>query len=204
MNFSLSGNEKELKKEADELMKIKGETKGSEILTLAKYIESRYGKEGVKKLEETMAKLGYPLEFSKIKPFHWYPEALNILALLVAQRIFGWKDLFEVGYNALAFSFAFRVLVKFLPLSLFWKEAPKIWRKMVTIGELEIAQLNEKEKYIILRVKNYKFHPQICRYYQGILLRLGEILTKSKKITIEETKCMHRNDPYHEFFFKWE
>lgn len=44
--------ESQLKKEADRLMKIKGNTKGSEFLTLAKYIEAKYRKEGVKKLEK--------------------------------------------------------------------------------------------------------------------------------------------------------
>jgi len=49
------------KEEVDKLMKIKGKTKGSEFLTLKKYIEAKYGREGVKKLEKKTKELGYPI-----------------------------------------------------------------------------------------------------------------------------------------------
>jgi len=149
------------KEEADKLMKIRGKTKGSELLTLKKYIEAKYGREGVKKLEKKMTELGYPLYFDEIKPAHWYSEALTVLAIIVAKEIFNWKDLFEFGYNSPVFSFGVRVFIKFLPLPLFLKEVPKIWRKFVDVGTLETSQFNEKEKYIIIRFKDYKFHSEM-------------------------------------------
>ena len=192
------------KEEADKLMKIRGKTKGSELLTLKKYIEAKYGREGVKKLEKKMTELGYPLYFDEIKPAHWYPEALNILAMIAAKEMFNWKDLFEIGYNSPVFSFGVKVFIKFLPLSLFLKEVPKIWRKFVDVGTLEISQFNEKEKYIIIRFKDYKFHSEMCRYYEGFFLRISEYVIKSGKVTIEETKCIYKGDPFHEFIVKWE
>jgi hypothetical protein len=192
------------KEEADRLMKIKGKTKGSEFLTLKKYIKAKYGKEKVKELEKKMAELGYPLHFDEIRPAHWYPEALNDLAMIVAKETFNWKDLFEFGYNSPIFSFGLKVLVKFLPLPLFLKEFPKIWRKFVDVGTIEIPQFSEKEKYVIVRLKNYKFHPEMCRYFEGFFLRMSEYFIKSEKITIKETKCIHKDDPYHEFIVKWE
>ncbi len=192
-----------LKKEARELMKIKGNTKGSELLTLKKYIEARYGKEGVEELEKKMAELGYPLNFNEIKPNRWYLEALNDLAMIVAKEIFGWPDLFEFGYNSPAFSFGIRILIKFLPLPLFLKEFPKVWRKFVDVGAIEIPRFSEKEKYVIVWLKDYKFHPQMCRYFEGLFLRMSEFFIKSKKITIEETKCVFKGDNFHEFIVKW-
>jgi len=192
------------KEEADKLMKIRGKTKGSELLTLKKYIEAKYGREGVKKLEKKMTELGYPLYFDEIKPAHWYSEALTVLAIIVAKEIFNWKDLFEFGYNSPVFSFGVRVFIKFLPLPLFLKEVPKIWRKFVDVGTLETSQFNEKEKYIIIRFKDYKFHSEMCRYYEGFFLRIAEYVIKSGKITIEETKCIYKGDSFHEFIVKWE
>jgi hypothetical protein len=192
-----------LKKEADKLMEIKGNTKGSELLTLKKYIETKYGKEEVKRLEKKMAELGYPLYFNEIKPDHWYSESLNVLAMVTAKEIFHWKNLFEFGYNSPVFSFGVKVFIKFLPLPLFLKEVPKVWRKFVDVGTLEISQFNEKEKYIIICFKDYKFHPAMCRYYEGFFLRLLEYFIKSEKITIKETKCIYKGDPYHEYVTKW-
>lgn len=195
---------KVLKKEADRLMKIKGNTKGSELLTLKKYIEAKYGKEKVEELEKKMAELGYPLNFDEIKPAHWYSEGLNDLAMIVAKEIFNWKDLFEFGYNSPVFSFGVKVFIKFLPLSLFLKEFPGIWRRFVDVGAIEIPQFSEKEKYVIVWLKDYKFHPEMCRYFEGFFLKVSEYFIKSEKITIKETKCMFKEAPYHEFVVRWE
>lgn len=195
----------ELKKEeADRLMRIKGMTKGSEILTLGRYVEAKYGKKGLELLEKKMEELGYPLYFNQIRPAYWYSEGHNILAMIVAKEIFGWKDLFDLGYQSPVFSFGAKVFIKFLPLSLFCNKVPKIWRKFVDVGNLEIAELNEKEKYCIIRLSDYMFHPEMCSYYAGFFLRMGELVIKGKKFRIEEIKCMYKGDPYHEYLVKWE
>lgn len=36
--------------------------------------------------------------------------------------------------------------------------AGSYWRKHVTVGDLECCEFNKKEKYAILRLKNYNFH----------------------------------------------
>jgi len=192
-----------LKEQADALMKLKGNTKGSELLTLRKYVETKYGKEGIEKLEKAMAELGYPLIFDEIKPTYWYPEALNDLAMIVAKEIFEWKDLFEFGYNSPVFSFGVKVLVRFLPLPLFLKEFPNVWRKFVDVGEIEIPDFSLEKKYVIVWLKDYKFHPDMCRYFEGFFLRVSEYFIKSEKVTIEETKCSFQGDPYHEFIVRW-
>jgi hypothetical protein len=194
---------KTLKEIADQLMKIPGMTKGSELLTLRKYIEAKYGEEGVEKLEEKMKELGYPISFKKIKPAHWYPEAFNVLGMIVAKEIFGWQDLYEFGYQSPIFSFGVKIFIKILPLHLFLNEIPKIWKKFLDVGELEVLEFNEKEKSVTLALKNYKFHPEMCLYYQGFFLRLAEYIIKSEKITIKEQKCVFRGNDFCEFLIKW-
>lgn len=194
----------DLKKEADKLMKIKGGTKGSEFLTLKNYILQKHGKEKVLLLERKMAELGYPLDFDKINIMEWYSESLNVLAMIVAKHLFGWENLFEFGYNSPKFSFGIRLLVKFISLERLFKEASKIWRKFLDVGTLEPREFNRKEKYSIIRLKDYKFHPDSCLYYAGYFLRICKYTQRSKKMTIEETKCMFRGDPYHEYLIRWE
>lgn len=192
------------KKEADQLMQIEGKTKGSEFLSFAKYVETKYGQEGLKKLEKKMEELGYPIHFNEIKPAHWYLEALNVLSMIVAKELFGWKDLFEVGYNSPVFSFGVKVFIKYVPLSLFLKQLPRVWWKFIDVSSLEASEFDEKAKYMVICLKDYKFHPAMCRYFAGFFLRIAEYFIKSEKITIEETKCMFKGAPYHEFLVKWE
>lgn len=192
-----------LKEEADKLMKVKGMTKGSEFLTLARYIETKYGKEGLEKLEKKMEELTYPCHFDEIKPAHWYPEALRVLTMIVAKELFGWQDLFEFGYYSPTLSFGVKVFIKFLVPPGLCNQAPKIWKKFFDVGVLEVEATGE-EKYVIIRLKNYLFHPEMCRYFAGVFLRLDEYIIKSKKITIKEIKCIYMGDPYHEYLVKWE
>lgn len=202
--MKITASEETLKKESDILMEVKGNTKGSEFLTLSKYIEAKYGQKGLKKLEKKMKELGYPLNFNEIKPAHWYPEAKMTLAMIVAKELFSWHDLFDFGYNSPVFSFGVKVFIKYVPLPLFLKEFPKTWRKFVDTGDIEIPDFNNKEKYVIVWLKNYKFHPVMCRYYEGFFLRMSEYFIKSKKVTIKETKCIYKGDSLHEFVVKWE
>jgi len=195
--------ENSLKEQADKLMKIKGGTKGSEILTLSRYVEVKYGKEGVEALEKKMEELGYPCRFNEIRPGQWYREALNVLAMLAAKNLFNWTDLFDLGYNSPVFSFGVKVFIKFIPLTSFIKQIPEIWKKFLDFGTLEVHQLNEKEKYLALHLKNCQFHPELCRYYAGFFLRIAEYLIRSKELTIEETRCTYKNDPYHEYIIRW-
>lgn len=185
-------------------MKMKGGTKGSEFLTLAHYVRERYGEEGLKLLEQRMAELGYPLSFKEIRPAHWYLEAHNVLAILVAKEIFGWKDLFEFGYHSPLFSFGVKVFIRFLPLSLFASQVPKIWRKFLDVGNLYISKIDEKEKFLIIRLENYLFHPEMCLYYAGFFLRIGEFVIKGKNFTIKEISCPYRGGDAHEYLVKWE
>ncbi len=62
----LPQDEGELKIEADRLMSKECRTRGSEIQSQISYIKTRYGDEGVRRIEEKFVELGYPIEFNKI------------------------------------------------------------------------------------------------------------------------------------------
>jgi len=193
-----------LKKEADKLMQIKGKTKGSEFVSLSKYIRQRYGEEKLRLIEKKMEELGYPLRFNEIRPMEWYPEALDVLAMIVAKHLFGWKDLFEVGYSLPRFSWGVRVFMKLSSLERVIAEGSKTWRKFLDVGNFEGREFNEKEKYCTIHLKDYKFHPDMCRFYAGFFLRIVEYTQKGKNMTMEETKCMYKGAPYHEYVARWQ
>jgi len=193
-----------LKKEADKLMQIKGNTKGSEFETLATYILQKYGKKELGLLEKKMEELGYPLHFDEINLMEWYPESLNVLAIIVAKHLFGWDDLFEFGYVSPKFSVGIRLFMRLSSLERILKETSRTWRKFLDVGTLELVEYNEKEKYTVVRLKDYKLHPDMCRYYAGFFLSMVKYTQKGKNMTIEETKCIYKGAPYHEYVTRWQ
>jgi hypothetical protein len=195
-----------LKEEAKRVMEItKGKVRGAAILTQIHYIRLKKGEEGLRMVEEKLKELGYPLEFKKVKNLEWYPTGLADLVIIVAKELFNWqdKDIFEMGNSAPKYSFIVRLLMKyFLSPQRSFRESPKYWRKHFTSGVLEAYQFNEKEKYLIIRLR-HQCHPVICIFYSGYFLRIAQYVIKSEKITIEESKCMSKGDPYHEFIIRW-
>jgi len=193
------------KKKIEELMKIPGEIRGEILLVNLPYIKEKKGEEGIKLFKKKMEEVG--VSFDKIEPLKWYPIGFLPLSLLVMKEIFGWntEEMFNLGNSAFKLGLIPRILSKyFVSLSAVFQMASEHWKKYHSIGELEPYQLNEKEKYIIGRLKNYKIHPLLCSVNKGVFLRIIQYVIKSKKITIEETKCMFKGDPYHEFLIKWD
>lgn len=195
-----------LKKEADELMKIKGNVRGAILYSHFQYIKLKKKEEGVKAVEKKLAELNYPLKFNEIKILDWYPEGLSHLILLVSKEIFNWNDseIFEMGRTAPQYSLVVKVLMKyFLSIEEVFRQAPRSWKKHVDKGELETYEFNGKKQYVILRLKDYKFHPIGCIYKKGYFTRLAEYILPNKKIIVKETKCVHKGDSFCEFLVKW-
>jgi len=201
-------NQNSLKAEIDIIMKKSGRTKGSELITYAKYIREKYGEKGLKAVEEKLEEFGYPFRFDSVKMLgEWYSEALNVSAIIIAKSLFDWKekDFFEFGYTSPKYSFLVKILMKyFVTLKMFVDQGKEYWSKFMDVGEFEGAELDEEKKYCVLRLKGYDFHPCMCEYFNGFLLKISENVVKGKNIKIEETKCIYRSDPYHEFLVSWE
>ena len=195
-----------LREEIEKTMRIKGKGIGAAIQTHVHYIREREGKEGVKKVQDRLKELGYSINFEKIEAMERVPLSLSYLVVLLAKEVFNWtdSDIFDMGNNAPKYSFIVKMVMKyFLSSKKSFQESPKYWRKHYDVGELETHQFNEKEKYMILRLK-HQCPPTICVFYRGYFLRVAQYTIKSNKVTIEETKCINKGDPYHEFLIRWE
>jgi hypothetical protein len=198
----------ELTKEvAQKLMEIKGEVRGAVFKTDAEYVLKEKGEEGLKKVEEELEKLGYPIKYKEIKTLNYYPVGLRIISLLTIKKVFDFdeKKIEEMGFFATKISLISRFFIKYVFSfsKIFFEQGPRIWREHWTVGELIPVELNEEKKYAILNLKSFNLHPIYCSYLKGYFSGLFQRMVKSPKITCEETKCTFRGDKYHEFLLKW-
>lgn len=195
------------KKLVKELMKLKGEVRGAVLKTDGEYVFKEKKKEGLKKLENELEKLGQPIKYKKINSLGFYPIGLRIVSLLAIKKIFGFdkEKIRTMGNFATKASLIVQFFMKyFLSIQrVFKEEGPKLWRKHWSVGELIPVKLDEKKKYAVLRVENFNLHPIYCCYLKGYFVGMFQMMIKSPRITCQETKCSFQGDKYHQFLIKW-
>lgn len=193
------------KKELDELMKIKEMGRGAGVKAHGEFIFKEKGEEGLKKLEETMAGLGYPIKYREIRAMELFPISSEALTLLIIKKLFDFNDekFQEMGEFVLKFSMVIRLFVKyFISMDKLLKEASMMWKKGGSAGDLKIIRYDKDNRSATLRLENYRLHPIYCPIFEGYLLGAIKMIVKSEA-KIEETKCVYRGDEYHEFVLNW-
>ena len=194
-----------MKEIIDEIMKIEGDVKGEVIRSDLEYIRRKEGEEVLKKIEDKLYELGYPLDFKKISPSGEYKEAYIVSVYVLLNELFSWTrdDIFKMGQGSAKISFIIKFLLKFVEFSRLMEEAPKYWSQHLNFGSIELEG-NEKEKWVVIRIRGYKFHPLACAYQEGYLLAIVQLIVGGNSLKIKEQKCMHNGDPYHEHLITWE
>jgi hypothetical protein len=196
---------KALKEIADEIMLKKGNLRGDAIKSHEKFIRYKEGESGLARVSEKMKEIGYPVNFNKIKVYDWYPASLALLVIITAKEIFNWDDsvIEESGSFTIKNSLVVRVSLKyFVSLEKLFQLFNQFWDKNYDFGKIEIAELNRKDKFFRLQVKEYDLHPINCIAFRAIGREMVGYVTR-KKVTIEETKCIHKGDDCHEYLVKW-
>ena len=193
------------KKEFDELMKIKGEVRGMGMKGHAEFILKEEGEEGLKKLEETITNLGYPIKYKEMKLMAFYPVGLEAATLILIKRFFRYDDkkFQEMGKFGVKISFLVRLFTRyFVSVEKFAKLAPDMWKKGGALGDFKIVEYDIPKKRLVLAIENFSLHPLYCQVFTGYFSK-GLQMIIGKETTCEETKCTHRGDDYHEFLLKW-
>ncbi len=193
-----------MKEEIKKIMEIPGNVKGAVILADLGYIKRKLGQEGLDKIEGTLADLGYLLEFNKVLPFHDYREAYTISLYIILRELFNWsqEDIEKMGEDSAKMSAVMKFLMKFVPFSKIVEEIPKYWSQHFDFGSLEVES-NEVEKYVKMRINGYHFHPLACAHQKGYFLTIARFSINATDISVEEVKCTHNGDPYHEYLITW-
>lgn len=194
------------KEEIERLMAFPGKLIGTGFIDDLDFLLKEKGEEGVKKVEEAMAELGYPLEYKKLKNFEWYPVGHYLLSILVAKELFEWDDetIRRMGANAQKVSLITKVMMKFfVSIERVFKEATKYWNMYFTAGKLEDVEINEKERYALLILKDFSGHQVYCRYIEGAIGQIGSYTAKNAKC--REVKCCLKGEGEgHLFKVTWE
>lgn len=198
--------EKELdRKMVKRLMDIKGEARGLVIKIDWDIILRKEGEKGLQRLEARMAELGIPLKHEDIKTMDFYPLGYDVISVLAMKEIFnyGEKELVELGESEVQISLLLKLFMKHLfSLKILIEQGPGLWRKHYTVGELEVADLNEKKRYLVLRLKNFAPRHEFCAIIRGYFSKALQMMVNSPVSSLE-TKCNFRGDDYHEFLLRW-
>lgn len=192
------------KEELDKLIKIKGEVKGVVFQTDANYILKKEGEKGLKKLEEAVKELGYPIDYRKSRALDVYPIGLRVVSLILIKDTFAWPDseIRRMGYMAPTTSFIVKLLMKFfVDFKKFINEVPKYWKKHYSVGSLEVLSMNEETKEAVLHLKDINIDPLLCLYLEGYFERLYEFVVGGGKGICKENKCVFKGDSCHEYIF---
>ncbi len=188
-------------------MNIEGEARGADLKNDWLYVKEKYGEEALKKVEERMAELGYPLKYDEISEMDFYPIGFDALSMLVIKEIFDFseEDIMEMGENAIRFSIFLKIILRYLPsLKLFAKEANEIWGKHYTVGELEIENDGIERGEMVIKVKDFEIDPVYCPVLKAYFIELLKMMTAKKEIKVKEEKCVFRGDDICQFVLNWE
>ncbi len=178
------------------------------LKTDAQFVLKEKGKEGLKKVEKKLEEWGLPLHYEKIKTMDFYPVGMRILSLLGIKEVFNFdqRKIWEMGNFAPRVSFLIKLFIQYFVSveRTFFKECPKIWRKHWSIGELQPIELNLKQKYLVVRIKDFNIHPLYCIYLSGYFSKFTQMLIKTKKVECQEEECFFRQGKHHQFRVKWQ
>lgn len=193
------------KEEFDELMKVEGEVRGTGMKNHAEFIVQEEGEEGLKELEDTITKLGYPIKYRELKSMGFYPLGLETVTLVAIKKLFNFDDkkFQEMGELGTKLSLILRLFMKHFVFSeKLIKEASKIWKKGGAVGDLKVVEFDKGKRYLILGLEGFPPHPLYCQVFKGYFSS-GLQMILGVKPACEETKCVFRGDDYHEFSLKW-
>ena len=195
------------KKELKEYMAWEGEGRGYTIKLETNYIRRKEGEEGVKKIEEAMTKVGYPVKYSEVKALQFYPIGVEVLTLLAIKRIFNYgnEEFYDIGASSVKDPLISRGLFiskSLLSLERIQMAAPGVWDKYYLIGSLSIPEYNKEEKWAVVRFANFHHHPLNWEIVRGGVITVFELIY-GKKIVCEQTKSIFRGDDCHELIMKW-
>lgn len=184
------------------IKEMKGKVIGHGLKKDWEFVLEREGREGLRKVEDEMEKLGYNLKYEQIEKYTWYPCCLDTLFLVLSQRIFNWDDkkMQEWGSWEAKTHFLTRLMIKyFVSIEVLAKKVDRYWEKYYTVGELETREINRKERYLFLLLKNYKTLPSHLHFLEGYFYQIGTFVLPKDKL---KTALVNSKPAEGEYLFK--
>lgn len=159
-------------------------------------------------MEDELQQMGFPFHYSAINsPFSFVPLKLRIASLYAIRNVLQLTDdqIQEMGRLATRNSAFTKLGLRFLiDLKKMAKGIPRHWQRHYTTGSMDVGELHEDEKYLVVRLKDFPVPKLYCCYLAGYILGDVELIGNGQNLRICETKCMSCNDDYHEFKVMWD
>jgi len=195
-------------KKIKDILALSGEVRGDVLKTDFKYVLEVHGRKEFDQLNREIKKIQGNLIYHKISNISWYPVGWKVIIMELGKELFDWKkkDFYELGRSASSNSFLTRTILRyFTSWGKIIQEVPEYWKKYWNTGTLEVHEKNLSEKYLVLRLKNFNIHPNLCFYLKGHFKSFAELALNSE-VSIKEKKCPYKNknDNFHEFLIKWQ
>jgi len=184
---------------------VKGNVVGIALIDDFKFIQNRKGIEGVKKIEEEMARLGYLLKFKDLKSFEWYPEKLNLL-LFVTQKTFDWDDntMREMGTFGARVSIMIRFMLKYFISIKKLIKGTQYWRRYHDTGELVVIEADIQQKFAIFEISDFTpGYSSHCRYIEGYMEQIASYVIPNGNPKVRESECTFSGGKSHIFKITW-
>ncbi len=192
---------------AKKIMEIEGEGRGFSVKQDGEYIVKKWGKEALARVEQELARVGYPIKYSEIESMAFYPAGLRALSLLAAKKVLNLED--EEIREVCAFQPTTPLVVKlymkyFFSVPKIMKKAQDMWRVYWTVGKMNFVEYNKKKKYAVIRIEGLSLHPIWCRCMEGYFRSISKLVLGKTNIVCREVKCLSEGDDFHEYLIGWE
>ena len=186
----------------EEIRKMEGEIIGSSLKTDREFIIEKEGREGLRKVEKEMEKLGYALKYEEIDKHKWYPVQQDFLSLLLTQKIFNWSDetIREWGRWGAKTNFIIKLLARLVSKETIAGFASKSWRKYYSRGTMEYKLDNEKRTGTAI-VKDFTIYPVHLHYLEGYFYQIMSLVELSPNLKVKGIEAKDSN--VHRFKVTW-
>jgi predicted hydrocarbon binding protein len=189
------------------IQEIPGFVKAVALQTDKVFIEMQEKENGIVLVEKELEQMGFPLQYdSFLSPSTLVPLSKRIASLIAIRNVFCLNDeqIRQMGSLAIRSSFLTKLTLRYLiSLSKMAKELPRHWQRHYTVGRMDAGELHEDQCYFIICLRDFKAHPIFCTYLSGYIIGGVEMIGNYPNLTIQEIKCQHRGDEYHEFKISW-
>jgi hypothetical protein len=193
------------KEVAKKLMALEGEARGVTLKADGEFVLKENGEEALKRVEDKLAEVGYPIEYRKIEPMTFYPIGTRAISLVAMREVLNLKDedFRRVGEFESKFSLIVRLFMKyFFSIESMIEKGQSLWRKYYSVGDLTIHSYDLEKKQGYIKIENFNLHSIQCRILEGFFASMIKMIVKSE-VSAKEIKCPFRGDAYHEYFIKW-
>lgn len=194
------------KQKADEYMEHEGQIRGVGLKNYADFILAQDGEEALEKVIAVTERVGHPIDYEKLESMEFYPRGYQAITIAAIQEALDYDEetFYSLGSYEPKVSLIMKLFMKFfVSVKQVAKKAPDMWAKYYTVGDIEPAEINEKERRLVLQLKNFSCHPLQChqtlRGYFGSVVKM----VVGKPVTCREVRCIHKGDEHHEYLLEW-